>query len=291
MRIGIVFPQTEFGHDPAAVRDFAQAAEAAGYSHIVDYDHILGANPKRPGGLSGPYTHESAFLEPLVLFSHMAAVTRRIEFAPGILILPQRQTAVVAKQAATLDVLCAGRLRLGVGLGWNAVEYQSLGQDFHTRGKRLEEQVALLRLLWTQPLVTFEGRWDRIPDAGLNPLPIQRPIPIWFGASVDAALQRAARLADGWMMTGFKLPADALPALARLDAFLAEAGRSRQAFGVEARMGYGDGHPSGWEQQARAWGELAVTHLSFNMMGAGLHGPQDHLRALQAFAAAVGVKT
>ncbi len=290
MRIGIVFPQTEFGHDPAAVRDFAQAAEAAGYSHIVAYDHILGANPDRPGGWSGPYSYQSAFLEPFVLFSHMAAVTLRIEFAPGILILPQRQTAVVAKQAATLDVLCGGRLRLGVGLGWNAVEYQSLGQDFHTRGKRLEEQVALLRLLWTRPLVTFQGKWDSIADAGLNPLPVQRPIPIWFGASVDAALQRAARLADGWMMTGFRQPAEARPALDRLDAFLADAGRSRPAFGLEARMAYGSGDGTALEQQVRGWEDLGVTHLALNTMGAGLEGPGQHLRALQAFAATFGAE-
>ena len=288
MRIGVVFPQTEFGHDPIAVRDFAQTAEAVGYSHIVAYDHILGANPDRPGGWAGPYTYQSAFLEPFVLFSHMAAVTRRIEFAPGILILPQRQTALVAKQAATLDVLSGGRLRLGVGLGWNAVEYQSLGQDFHTRGRRLEEQVALLRSLWTQPLVTFEGRWDAIADAGLNPLPVQRPIPIWFGASADAALQRAARLADGWMMTGFKHPADARPSLAKLDAFLADAGRARSAFGVEARMAYGAGERSALEHELRDWEDLGVTHLALNLMGAGMQGPQPHLRALQAFAAILG---
>ena len=288
MHIGVVFPQTEFGHDPNAVREFAQTAEALGYSHIIAYDHILGANPDRPGGWSGPYTHRSAFLEPFVLFSTMAAVTRRIEFAPGILILPQRQTAVVAKQAATLDVLSGGRLRLGVGLGWNAVEYQALGQDFHTRGKRLEEQVALLRMLWTQPLVTFNGKWDAIADAGLNPLPLQRPIPIWFGASAEAALQRAARLADGWMMTRFKEPADARPALDKLDALLSTAGRARPAFGVEARMSYGAGEMSTWEHQLRGWKDLGVTHLALNTMGVGMEGPQAHLRALQAFAPILG---
>jgi len=158
VRYGVVFPQTEFGNDPQAIRDYAQAAEQMGYGHIVAYDHVLGANPDRPGGWRGAYTFESGFHEPFVLFGFMAAVTSRIEFVPGVLILPQRETVLVAKQAAALDVLSAGRLRLGVGLGWNSVEYEALGQDFHTRGRRIEEQVAVLRELWTKPLVTFKGQ-------------------------------------------------------------------------------------------------------------------------------------
>jgi probable F420-dependent oxidoreductase len=181
MKIGAVYPQTEYGNDPVAIRDYAQTAEGLGFSHVVAYDHILGANPNRPGGWQGPYTYQSAFQEPFVLFSFMAAATHTLEFTPGIIILPQRQTALVAKQAATLDVLSGGRLRLGVGLGWNEVEYISLGEDFHTRGQRIEEQLLLLRQLWTQPLVEFSGSWHTIPDAGINPLPVQRPIPIWFG--------------------------------------------------------------------------------------------------------------
>ena len=180
MKIGLVFPQTEYGNDPAALGDYAQTAEALGYSHLLAYDHVLGANPDRPGGFSGPYTYRTPFLEPFVLFAYMAGLTRNLEFCTAILILPQRQTALVAKQAATLDRLCHGRLRLGVGLGWNPVEYHALGKDFHTRGRRFEEQVELLRRLWTEPLVTFEGRWERVDDAGLNPLPVQQPIPLWF---------------------------------------------------------------------------------------------------------------
>lgn len=290
MKIGVVFPQTEFGSDPQAVKDYAQTAEALGYTHITAYDHVLGANPDRPGGWRGPYTHETSFLEPFVLFATMAAVTKTIEFAPGIIILPQRQTALVAKQAATLDVLSGGRLRLGVGLGWNAVEYEALGENFHNRGRRIEEQVDLLRRLWTQPLVTSAGRWHTVADAGLNPLPIQRPIPIWFGARAEPALRRAARLADGWMMTGIGTPEDAPPYLDIVEQGLAAAGRDRSQFGVEARLAYGSGDETVLEQQARGWEKLGATHLSLNTMGAGLEGPKAHIQAIQHFAHMMGLK-
>ncbi|MEZ4580157.1 MAG: LLM class flavin-dependent oxidoreductase, partial [Caldilineaceae bacterium] len=173
MKIGIVFPQTEFNGDPAAIRDFVQTAEDLGYTHILAYDHILGANPVRPGGWSGPYTHRDPFYEPFLLFSYMAALTHTLEFVTGIIILPQRETVLAAKQAATLDVLCDGRLRLGVATGWNKVEYVAMNQDFHTRGKRLDAQVALMRRLWTEPLVTVDDGWHHIDDAGINPLPVQ----------------------------------------------------------------------------------------------------------------------
>ena len=225
MKLGLVFPQTEFGNDPAALRDYAQTAEDLGFTHILAYDHVLGANPERPGGWKGPYTYQNPFHEPFVLFGFMAAVTRRLGFCTGVIILPQRQTALVAKQAAEVDVLSGGRLRLGVGLGWNEVEYTALGEAFHDRGRRIEEQIALLRRLWTEPLVEFTGRWHRVPDAGLNPLPVQRPIPIWMGGSHPNVLRRAAQLADGWL-PNFRTPADARPALDRLNQDLAEAGRS-----------------------------------------------------------------
>jgi len=215
MKFGVVYPQTEFGADPAAIRDFAQTAEGLGYNHIVAYDHVLGVNPDRPGGWRGPYTFQHQFMEPFVLFSFMAGITQRIGFTHGILILPQRQTALVAKQAATLDVLSGGRLRLGIGLGWNEIEYVSLGQDFHNRGKRIEEQVEVLRSLWSKPLVNFQGRWHTIPDAGINPLPLHRDIPIWFGGSADQVLQRAAHYGDGWM-PNYRSPDDAHPSLRSL---------------------------------------------------------------------------
>jgi probable F420-dependent oxidoreductase len=289
MKIGVVFPQTEYGSDPQAIRDYAQAAEGLGYSHIIAYDHVLGANPDRPGGWRGPYTYETSFIEPFVLFSYMAGVTQTIEFAPGIIILPQRQTVLVAKQAATLDVLSGGRLRLGVGLGWNEVEYEALGENFNNRGRRLEEQVDLLRQLWTRPLVTFAGRWHTVSDAGLNPLPIQRPIPIWFGAKAEPALRRAGRLADGWMITGVSTAEEARPLLDIVEQGLAEAGRSRAEFGVEARLAYGSGDETDLEQQARDWEALGVSHLSLNTMYVGLETPQAHLRAIESFAKVMGI--
>ncbi len=289
MNIGVVFPQTEFGNDPIALRDYAQTVEGLGFTHVVAYDHVLGANPDRPGGWSGPYTHASPFHEPFVLFGFMAAATQKIGFCPGVIILPQRQTTLVAKQAATLDVLSGGRLRLGVGLGWNVVEYAALSQDFHTRGRRMEEQVVLMRQLWTQPLVNFSGKWHTIPDAGLNPLPVQRPIPIWFGGTADEALRRMARLADGWLVNQ-RTAADARPALDKLDHYLAEAGRSRAAgFGLEPRLSYGDGDPERWAAHVGDWKAVGATHLSFNTMGKGFSTPAAHLAAIRAFAQAIGV--
>lgn len=290
MRIGLVFPQTEYGNDPAAVRDYAQTAEALGYSHLLAYDHVLGANPDRPGGFSGPYTYRTPFLEPFVLFAYMAALTRSLKFSTAILILPQRQTALVAKQAATLDRLCQGRLRLGVGLGWNPVEYHALGQDFHTRGRRFEEQVELLRRLWTEPLVTFEGQWERVDGAGLNPLPVQQPIPLWFGGSAPPVINRTARLADGWIAPQ-REPADARPLIDMLHEALEASGRATSAFGIEARMQYAEPDPSRWTSTIDAWQKLGATHLSLNTMGCGLEKPSDHLAALRHFAEALRLST
>ncbi|HLE14205.1 MAG TPA: LLM class F420-dependent oxidoreductase [Anaerolineales bacterium] len=286
MEIGLVYPQTEFGDDPAAIQDYAQMAEGLGFSHVLAFDHILGANPDRPGGWKGPYTYQTPFHEPFVLFSYMAGVTKTLGFATGILILPQRQTALVAKQAATLDVLSSGRLRVGVGLGWNEVEYAALGQDFHSRGRRIEEQVTLLRQLWTQPLVNFEGRWDTIPDAGINPLPVQQPIPIWFGGHAEPVLRRTARLGDGWM-PNYRTPEDARNALGLLQRFIEEVGRKPGGLGIEARLPYGEGSPEMWRLLARDWQAVGATHLSFNTMGVGLSTPAEHLKAITDIAMAV----
>ncbi len=288
MKIGVTFPQTEFGSDPIAVRDYAQTAEALGFTHILAYDHVLGANPDRPGGWSGAYTYKSAFLEPFLLFSYMAAATQRIEFITGILILPQRQTALVAKQAATLDVLSGGRFRLGVGLGWNTVEYAALNENFGNRGQRVEEQIHLLRQLWTQPLVDFKGRWHAIPDAGINPLPVQRPIPIWLGGHADAVLRRVARMGDGWLPL-LRTPAEAQPALEQLDRYLAEAGRSRADIGIEPRLQYGAGDPEAWRGLIQGWQDVGATHLSLNTMGSGFTSAAAHLAALRTFAEAIGL--
>ncbi len=289
MKIGAVFPQTEFGNDPVALRDYAQTLESLGYHHVLAYDHVLGANPNRPGGWSGPYTYQTPFHEPFVLFSFMAGVTTRLELATGIIILPQRQTALVAKQAATLDVLSGGRLRLGIGIGWNQVEYECLNENFHNRGRRVEEQVEVLRLLWTQPLVQFKGRWHSIPDAGINPLPIQQPIPIWFGGHAEAVMRRIARWGAGWM-PNYRRAEEARPNLALLDQFLAEAGRSRAEVGLEPRVGYGDGNPDRWRRWMEEWQAVGATHMTVNTMGCGFTTPAEHMAALERFAREMGLR-
>ncbi len=283
MKIGVVFPQTEFGSDPSAIRDYAQTAESLGYNHVLAYDHILGANPNRPGGWHGPYTYKNPFHEPFVLYSFMAAVTQKLEFVTGILILPQRATAVVAKQAATLDVLSNGRLRLGLGVGWNPVEFTALNQDFHTRGQRIEEQVELLRKLWTEPLVTFNGRWHNISDAGLNPLPVQQPIPIWFGGSADVVLRRIARIGDGWLPT-YLHPQDARPSLEKLAGYLAENGRNLSDLGIEARLHYKTGDLDKLNNMLTAWQAAGASHISLNTMDAGLTTADQHISAIKRFA-------
>jgi len=288
MKIGVVFPQVEFKPDPLAVRDYAQAVEGMGFTHMHAYDHILGANPERPGGWTGPYTYKHPFFEPFVLFSYLAGLTNKIEFVTGILILPQRQTAVVAKQAATLDVLCDGRLRLGVGNGWNEVEYIALGENFHNRGKRMEEQVTLLRLLWTQPLVKFEGRWHNIPDAGINPLPVQQPIPIWFGGNDDRVLRRMARLGDGWMPNARAMD-QVQPLVGKLNQYLEEAGRNQATFGIEPRLNMSLIGPDGWTSFIQSWEGLGATHLMVNTMGCGYDTPSAHIEALKHFAEVAGL--
>lgn len=288
MKIGVVFPQTEFKPDPVAVRDYAQTVEGLGFSHMHAYDHILGANPDRPGGWTGPYTYLHPFFEPFILFSYLAGLTKKIEFDTGILILPQRQTALVAKQAATLDVFCNGRLRLGVGNGWNEVEYIALGEDFHKRGKRIEEQVALLRMLWTQPLVKYAGRFHNIPDAGINPLPIQRPIPIWFGGTDDRALRRMARIGDGWMVN-IRTIEQAEPALSKLIGYLEESGREKATFGIEPRLNMNLITSDDWLTFIHRWEVIGATHLAVNTMGCGYETPSAHLKALNQLAEMVGI--
>ncbi len=284
MNIGLVYPQNEIkNHDPAFIRDFAQTAEALGYSHILAYDHVLGANPDRPGGWRGPYTYQDPFVEPFLLFTYMAAVTTHIGFITGIIILPQRETALVAKQAATLDVLCGGRFRFGVGTGWNEVEYIALNQDFHTRGRRMDEQIEVLKRLWTEPLVTYEGRWHTIPDAGILPMPVQRPIPIWFGGHADAVLRRVARVGDGWL-PNYRTAADARPHLETLDNYLAENGRSRADIGLEPRLRYGDGDLDALAKQIEEWQAVGATHITLNTMYAGLKTAEAHLAAARRFA-------
>jgi probable F420-dependent oxidoreductase len=281
MKIGVVFPQTEFGSDPAAIKAYAQTAEALGYSHILAYEHVLGANPDRPGGWQGPYTHEHPFHDPFVLFSYMAAVTEQIEFITGILILPQRETAVVAKQVATLDLLSSGRFRLGIGVGWNKVEYVALNQDFHNRGRRLDEQLEVLQQLWQQPLIDYHGNWHTIPDAGLNPRP-QRPIPLWFGGHADVVLQRVARLGAGWL-PNFRQADAAHRSLAKLDHYLAENGRARSDIGLEPRLHYGQANADEWQTTLDGWRKAGATHITLNTMSCGFDTPEKHVEAIRYF--------
>jgi probable F420-dependent oxidoreductase len=285
MRFGVIFPQTEIGADPSSIRDYAQAAEELGYEHIVAYDHVVGANPASRPGWNAPYTHKDMFHEPFVLFGYLAAATKKIVLASGVIILPQRQTVLVAKQAAEVDVLSGGRLRLGVGIGWNPVEYETLGENFKDRGRRSEEQIEVLRALWTKELVTFKGRWHAITDAGINPLPVQRPIPIWLGGGAEPVLRRVGRIGDGWFPLAE--PGDkARSMIERIRSYAKEAGRDPSTIGIEGRVSAANGSPEKWREAVAQWKDLGATHLSVNTMKAGLSTPSAHIDAIRRFKAA-----
>ncbi|GAB7068685.1 LLM class F420-dependent oxidoreductase [Mycolicibacterium hodleri] len=285
MRVGVVFPQTELGADAGAVRAYGQRVEELGFTHLLAYDHVVGADPAVHTGWNGPYDVRTTFHEPLVMFGFLAGITHTLELVTGVVILPQRQTVLVAKQAAEVDLLSGGRLRLGVGIGWNAVEYEALGQDFGTRGKRSAEQIELLRRLWTEPSVTFEGTFDTVIGAGLAPLPAQRPIPIWIGAASAAGYRRAGRLADGWfpmMAPGPQLD----EALAEIERGATAAGRDPASIGMEARVKWA-GDDDAVAGQIAQWAEVGATHLSVDTMGAGLTHTDQHLDVLARVAAAL----
>ncbi|HEX9786491.1 MAG TPA: LLM class F420-dependent oxidoreductase [Candidatus Binatia bacterium] len=284
MRVGVVFPQTEIGNDPASIKDYAQAAEELGFRHILAFDHVVGANPATRSGWRPPYTYLDPFHEPFVLFGYLAGLVQQLELVAGVLILPQRQTVLVAKQAAALDVLSGGRLRLGIGIGWNPVEYEALGTDFKNRGRRSEEQIEVLRKLWTGDLVTFNGRWHKITDAGINPLPVQRPIPIWFGGSDERVLRRLGKLGDGW----FPLLGPDEKCRAMIDKirnYAKEFGRNPDAIAIEGRISYGQGSAEAWLKDLEAWKNLGAGYVSFNTMKAGLASPA-HIDAIRRFQAA-----
>ena len=283
MRIGVVFPQTELGGDAGAVRAYAQRAGELGFTHVLAYDHVVGADPAVHQGWDGPYDVHTTFHEPMVLYGYLAAVTS-MELVTGIIILPQRQTVLAAKQAAEVDLLTGGRFRLGVGIGWNRVEYEALGQDFATRGQRLEEQITLLRRLWTEPTVTFSGTFDQITGAGLAPMPVQRPIPVWIGAQSPPAYRRAGRLADGWFPQ--MAPGPQLEEARRIVAEAAtEAGRDPANLGMEGRVRWQRDEDT-LATAMRQWRDADATHLSVNTMGTGLKTVDDHLAALATSAEA-----
>jgi probable F420-dependent oxidoreductase len=283
MHIGVTFPQTEIGADPIVIRDYAQAAEALGYHHLVAFDHVLGADPTKHSGLRYTYTH--MFHEPFVLFGYLAAITH-LELVSAVIILPQRQTALVAKQAAEVDVLTGSKLRLGIGVGWNSVEYEALGMDFHIRGKMVEEQIEVLRLLWSQEIISYQGQYHTINHAGLNPLPVRRSIPIWLGGRADILLRRVARLGDGWFPQG-KPDNEMRKTLELLRTYIKEAGRDLSSVGIEARVNASDGNPDEWHRQTKAWQALGATHISINTMNAGFTSPDQHIEAIRRYKEAV----
>jgi probable F420-dependent oxidoreductase len=282
MQIGVVYPQTELRGDPIAVRRIGKAVEDLGFDHLLAFDHVLGAvHANRTRKLTGPYTERDPFHDPFVMFGYLAGITERIGFATGILVLPQRQTALVARQAADVDLLSGGRLRLGVGVGWNHVEYEALGQDFHTRGARQEEQITLLRRLFTEPVVDFSGRFDRVDRASLMPKPA-RSIPIWLGGHGEVAFERASRLADGFIFFGGN-SGEVVNEWNRLRDRVGAIGRSVEDFGADwvvlRRDGIGD-----LTTEINAWRDAGGTHVSVDTMGRGLDSVDGHIDYLASIA-------
>jgi len=288
LKLGAFFPTRDMPADRVAIRDWAQAAEAMGFDYVEVSDHVLGADRKALPGFEGPYDVDDSFHETFTTLSFIAAVTEKVGLASGVLILPQRQTALVAKQAAQLDVLSGGRLRLGVGVGWNPVEYAALGQDWSVRGRRQAEQIELMNLLWTNRTVSFEGSFDRVQHAGIKPLPIQRPIPVWFGGGSDATLRRAARLGQGWIPLG-NPNSHSTAQLETLRGYLRAAGRDPATFGIEAWIRSGDStvKPETWRDGVDKWRALGATHATFYTSGQGIGGPDRQIEAMRRFLAAV----
>lgn len=279
MKIGVIYPQIELGGDPKALDAIGRATEALGYDYFVMFDHVAGAvHEGRDPPLWGPYTEKDPFHDPLVSFGYLAGITTRIELVSGILVLPQRQTLLVARQAADVDLLSGGRLRLGVGIGWNYVEFDALGQDFHKRGRRLGEQIAYLRKLWAEPLLSFDGEFDRIDRAGLNPRPT-RQIPIYCGGVSEPAWRRAAKLADGFIFGG-PLEQSALPAWQKLQGYLVEEGRPRDAFGADYQVANGSGVDATLDM-IRRWEDAGGTHVAVRTMGLGFTSAEQHIDHLE----------
>lgn len=281
MKIGVVFPQTEIGPDVFTVRAYAEAAEGSGFAHLMVYDHVLGAGVANRPDFRGPYTCQHQFHEPFVLFGYLAGITSSLEMVTGVIILPQRQTALVAKQAAEVDRLSNGRLRFGVGTGWNDVEYTALNENFRNRGRRMDEQIEVMRALWTNEVVDFRGRYHTIPEAGIKPLPVQQPIPIWIGGYADVVMERIGRLGDGWFPGS--QPGEQLEKLKdMINEAALKAGRDPKAIGMEGRITLKPDDESGWMAQTEAWRNAGATHMSINTMGSG-RTPEQHIETIVRF--------
>ena len=294
MKLGFVLPHEL--EDPIAVRDFAQALEEFGYDNINLPDHVIGANPATYG-VMGPYTHKSYFHEPIATLGFLAAHTKRLELLSNVIILPQRQTILFAKQAAAIDVLSGGRLRVGIGVGWNPVEYASLGMNFHDRGKRVDEQIELLRRLWSEELVTFEGKYHKVVDAGINPRPVQKRIPIWLGGWSDPMIRRVARIGDGWLLV---TPLEeGRVCVDKLHAACAAIGRDPKEIGLQSWVVANksspqagtrqkpDAHelrsPEVWAAEAREWKALGATHMDCWSAYGGLFNVDQHIAVAKQF--------
>ena len=285
MKIGAVLPHNEIGTDPGAMKAYAQGVEGLGMTHMLLYDHVLGADPNRPGGFKGPYDKDVKFHEPFTTFAFIAAVTEKVEMVTNILILPQRQTVLVAKQAAEVAILSNNRLRLGVGTGWNEVEYVGLNVPFKQKGARQEEQVKLLKLLWSEDSLDYTGEFHRIDLASINPRP-SKQIPIWFGGGAPALLDRAARLGDGWMPLGG--PSDnSKAAIETMKKAREAAGQSWDSFGIQAQAMYAGGTPERWAKHADKWRDLGATHMAIRTDSAGLESVDEHLKCMEEYKKAV----
>ena len=285
MEFGAVLPTSEIGDDPAGVRDYAQAVEAMGCKHLLIYDHVLGADASVHRDLTGPYTKDDPFHEVFVTLGYIAAATERLELATAVLVLPQRQTALVAKQAAQLAVLSGNRFRLGVGSGWNPVEYEALGENFRNRGRRQEEQIELMRRLWAEEVVDFEGEFHKVTAAGISPRP-SRPIPVWFGGAAEPQLRRTARIGDGWFPIS-PPSSEAAAMTERLKGYLREAGRDAEGFPIEPQAQFRGGDPDRWRSHLERWAEIGATAISIATMNAGLDSPDAHIDAVRQYLDAV----
>lgn len=281
MELGVTFPQTDIGADPTEVRTYAETVEELGYDHVLAYDHVLGVEPPTDEW-DGAYDYTDQFLEPFVLFAQQAAVTTDLEFFTGVLVLPQRETPLVAKQAATLDVLSDGRFVLGAGVGWNDLEYRNLGKDFRSRGARIEEQIELLRELWENELVDFDGEFHDVERAGINPLPVQRPIPVWLGGGADVVLRRIARQGDGWIAPTVP-PEEFDSKLRTLREYLEEEGRDPEAFPIHARVKLPEFDREEWIDRVATLDDLGVSHVGVGTMNMGLSTAEEHLEVLSEF--------
>jgi probable F420-dependent oxidoreductase len=285
MEFGAVFPHNEIGTDPGAIKAYAQGVEALGATHLLIYDHVLGANRDRPGGFEGPYDKDVAFHEPFTTFAFIAGCTERLEMITTVLILPQRQTVLVAKQAAEVAILSNNRFRLGVGTGWNEVEYVGLNEDFGNRGRRQADQVRLMRSLWTEDSLDYKDDYHHIDRASILPRP-SRPIPVWFGGGAPALLKRCGELGDGWIPLGG--PNDkSRESLGIIRSHRRAAGLSWEGFGVQAQAQYGGGTPDRWASHAGKWRDLGATHLAVATHNAGDTDADGHLARIEEYLKAV----